>query len=1416
MWNLYNPRPAPPAFGAGKDVPEGRVSILSRVFFSWLDPLLYVGFTRPLEEHDLWKLPDEQSAENITKELERAYYSRCPPHQRPKCFPHRAARSDADFDAKFDSDMKEVTEKESDEAAKDLSVYDSSLFKALHTAFFKRIWIAGALHLCSDTLKTLTPLLNKVILTWLTNSYVYFRLSDEQKASGIIERPRGIGYGIGLAFALFVMQGLMMRAGVCFSQHLTDRYSLCLQTIGSIFRKSLRLSGRAKLEHTVGQITTMISTDATRIDQFAAFAHFIWVAPIQVRMSLTSLSMIHQLRPIKILIGIGLLIGNLGYSALVGLAVMVFGLPFQAILVMIIFKQREKGVKITDIRVRLTTEVLQGIRLLKVYAWEEFYAAQIGTYRAGEIAALRKTSIASSILIASITFIPVVATVLSFITYALTGHDLNIAVVFTSLQLFTIIRVPFIVLPIVLASLADLLVALTRISKFLSAEELGDPYVLDESLPTAVEVDGDFTWETAGKMPMKSKGDKIKTATKEEAKTNKGRSKKLDTLPTHMGELVTETREKNSEEDKPFELKNLKLCVPKGSFVAIVGHVGSGKSSVLQSVIGEMRRTRGKVVLGGTVAYVPQTAWIRNATLRENVLFGREDDETRFREVIKACHLERDLEMLPHGEKTEIGEKGINLSGGQKARVSLARAAYSDSDIVLLDDPLSAVDAYVGKGILDQCLLSGPLSTRTRILATHVLHVLKKTDYIFIMDRGVIAEQGTYEDLVKNSSIFSSLMDEHGSLEAPEGARPQREIRTTVVDWDQSGKEVEAALMQVEERNTGAVIWDVYKKYLRFSGGFVWVPIIVCLLLLNESSQVGNNLFLGFWTGGIIEGFSQGQYMAVYAGLGVAQALFSCLLSLAFSDSLFSLMCLVGSLRLFKAALKGVLGSPVSFFDTTPMGRIQSRLSKDQDTLDVEIAATLWQFLSTSASVLGTIALVFYTFPLLGIIFAPLIVLYYICSVFYRRTSVETKRLDSILRSVLYGSYSETLTGLATIRAYGEQNASIIIAEKGLDLENRAYYMTISIQRWLSVRLDLFGNVLILGIALFAAGYRHSVNPAKIGVVLSYTLAKSFKAEMINQFAKNEQNMNAVERVLHYTELSPEAASTTPDDPPPSWPEKGQISFTNVDLAYREGLPLVLKDVSFNVHSGEKIGIVGRTGAVTLSLNTLFTPINSTITSTVELRNGKIEIDGCDISRMGLSTLRNSIALVPQDSTMFIGTLRSNLDPKGLCTDAELVSVIQRAGLLSRSDPTVDVKFSLDSTVGDEGLCYPSRMSLTWSNYSVGEKQLIALCRALVKNSRVIILDEATSSVDVETDAKLQRTIKKEFASSTLLCIAHRLNTIAYYDRVLVMDAGKVAEFDTVLNLYDNETSIFRSLCSEANLQRADILRIRAEYGETA
>ncbi|KAF8880183.1 multidrug resistance-associated ABC transporter [Infundibulicybe gibba] len=1345
FYNPFNPPPAPPAFGKGRVVPESTAPWLSKLVFEWMNPLLGVGFSRPLENDDLWELPPPRLTSTVTNKVESNFYLRCPPESRPYFLEGELNKVSAAED-------KENKEK-----------YDSSLFLAIYQSFRFRIWLSGIFKLISDILTTTTPLLNRVILTWLTDSYIYSRLSDDQRAAGVIPKPKGIGYGIGLAFALFAMQetaSLMTNhymqsipSNLMFWTILTKvlaSMSVGLSTraaiIGNIFRKSLRLSGRAKLTHS-----------------FCMLGHGLWILPIQFA------------------IGLGLLIHTLGYSALVGLGVLLFGFPIQALLVGVMFNQRKKGVGITDTRVRLTTEVLQGIRLIKFYAWEEFYASRIGKLREQEIATIRKSTIAQSGLIATVTFTPVLASVLSFITYAVTGHDLTVAVVFTSLQFFNIIRIPLIFFPFVLSSLSEALVALARIGKFLTAEELANPYLIDYESKSAIEVDGAFTWEAE----EESQEPKVSKEVEAEKQGKDGGALVLPISVTDSGDEKGESDATTSEtKTKPFELNDLQFSVERGAFVAIVGGVGSGKSSVLQALIGEMRRTQGTVVFGGTVAYVPQTPWIRNATVRENILFGQADDEEKFRKVIQACSLEHDLGLLPHGENTEIGEKGINLSGGQKARVSMGRAAYSEADIVLLDDPLSAVDAHVGRAILEECLLSGPLANRTRILVTHALHVLDKTDYIYVMDGGVIIERGTYESLMKDETAEG------------EGVKSQVKGNTSDIGGTSDAAQANAPLMQAEERNVGSVTWDTYKRYLQFAGGVFWAFIILILLAASEASSVWNNIFLGFWTADTIPGFRQGDYIAVYAALGVAQALFSFVLSF-----IFIAVGLTASLRLFKVALSSVLHSPTSFFDTTPIGRILSRLSKDQDTLDAEVATTLYQFFVIFSAVLGTVALVFYTFPLLGIIFAPMAILYGLISIYYRRTSVETKRLDSLMRSAMYSSYSETLTGLSTIRVYRQQDRSVTSAEHGLDMENRAYYMTISLQRWLSVRLDLFGNVLIFGIALFAAGFRHSVNPAKVGVVLTYTLTiTQVFSEMVSQYAQNEQNMNAVERVLHYSELPSEGDSKTPNDPPTSWPAKGEIAFTNVGLAYREGLPLVLKGVSFRVNPGEKVGIVGRTGAGKSSLlQALF--------RTVELQSGKIEIDGYDIHQIGLDVLRSRLALVPQDSTLFLGTLRENLDPRGTCTDAELIYVLQRAWLLPREgpvDPVSEAKFSLDSAVVDEG-----------SNYSAGEKQLLALCRALVKNSRIIVLDEATSSVDVETDAKLQRTIQTEFATSTLLCIAHRLNTIAYYDRVIVMDAGNIVEFDTVLNLFDKEDSIFRSLCNEANLQRSDILRIRADHDNT-
>ncbi|KAL5489922.1 hypothetical protein ACEPAI_4754 [Sanghuangporus weigelae] len=1453
--NWFRRKPAPPAFGKDKIVPENEASFLSRLTFEWLAPFLYVGASRPLEKDDLWSLPPERRTEALTNLVEEHFYKRLPPEKRPSYMRRDSCEKQVNVSRECGpGDEKEEREKPEDLEAtppdsitnvesvdekrpkfsflkykkvrqstskdaekKDPPKYSKRpLLSAVHVAFFWRWWSAGFLKLGADTLKTTSPLVSKLLLAWLTDAFLF------AQSGGRTSQPRGIGYGIGLGIALFAMQEV---ASLMTNQYMifTMTNGMCLRSalIGAIFRKSLRLSGKARTKHSVGQITTMISTDATRLDLVSASIHNLWVAPIQI------------------VIGVALLINNLGYSALVGLAILIIGFPLQYILVRIMVKARMSMVQITDRRVRLTNEILQGIRLIKLYAWEAFYSHQLASLREKEIAKIRRITYARSFLFSIVTIIPIAASVLSFITYALSGHALDPAIIFSSLQFLNIIRAPLIFFPMVLSQVSDAAVALGRIADFLAAEELQEPYLIDKSPSNkhAILADGSFTWETVGKVDSDKfgrkgpgaqgdagKGKPSKAERPSEPTTvSTGRARKwwprrkakADTAALPMpvtsesqasqsgpneGGLsgADQTVSKNKDDEEiPFALTDLKLRIPHGQFVAIVGRVGSGKSSLLQSLVGEMRRVDGEVVFGGSVAYVPQQPWIMNATLQENVLFGKDDDDMKFEEVVQACSLQHDIDMLPNGVDTEIGEKGINLSGGQKARVSLARAAYSDCDIVLLDDPLSAVDAHVGKAILEDCLLSGPLAGKTRVLVTHALHVLAKTDYIYMMDNGKITEEGTFQDLMKDGKEFAKLIEEFGAHEEEiesDGDTIKVDTKAEVANkvvGSPDGKKDRLQLMSEEERNTGAVSWSTYKEYLQHAGGIIWAPVIILLLALMQGASVGNNLFLGFWTALSIPGFSEGDYMGVYAALGVAQAVLT-----FFSSLIFCLVGLYAALRLFKVALMGVLRSPVSFFDTTPMGRIISRLSKDQDTLDTQLAFFMYQLLTTFSNVLGTVALVFYTFPYLGIIFAPLSAMYYLVASFYRKTSVETKRLDSLQRSALYASYSETLTGLATVRAYRQQERFIDTAEHGMDRENRAYYMTIAIQRWLSVRLDLFGNFLILGIALFAAGFRNSVNPSKIGVVLSYSLS----TDMVSQIAQNEQNMNAVERVLVYVDLPPEGTSTKPGNIPPSWPQKGEAKFKNVKLAYREGLPLVLKDVNFEVKPGEKVGIVGRTGAGKSSLlQALF--------RMVELRDGAIEIDDINIQTVGLEILRQRLALVPQDSTLFLGTLRDNLDPLNTHTDAEVISALRRAWLISPEgtvmDPAAERKFSLDATVSDEG-----------SNYSAGEKQLLALARALLKNSRIIVLDEATSSVDVETDAKLQKTIQSEFSSCTLLCIAHRLKTIVYYDRVLVMDAGMVAEFDTPLALFDKEDSIFRSLCDEAGLTKEDIVRIRSGAGK--
>ncbi|KEP49841.1 multidrug resistance-associated ABC transporter [Rhizoctonia solani 123E] len=1415
---LWHPEPVPPNFGEGKTVPDVDANIVSQFTFWWLGPLLSAGWTRPLESEDLWELDVKRQASVSGDRVERLFYERCPPRKRP---PHM--RSSGTKTSQTKPEDPEKAETSSGDAAtiaeKRLSdqnpnmatsnqgpeieepwiplrnhpnKWDQSLVRALNRAFFWRFWTAGLFKCVADVLSATTPIVTRLLLMYLSQAYYYSR--------GVpgAPQPRSASYGFGLAVAVAVMQEV---SSLCTNQYffraMTTGFLIRTSVISTIFRKSLRLSGRSRTKHSTGQITTMISADCTRLDFASGFFHVIWTGPMEI------------------IIGIALLIHNLGYSALVGLGVLIFGIPIQAIIVHRMIQSRRAAVQITDKRVRLLQEILQGIRLLVLFGWQGHYGEKVLGFRRRELVRIRKIAFYRATAISIITFIPILAATLSFITYALSGHDLDAAIIFSSLQLFNIIRMPLVFVPLVASSCGDAYVALGRISKFLTSEELQDEFEVQSENKYAVDIRGTFTWERGGAPqdanPKKGKkaAAAAKAAAAEAPKLTKEElaKKKVDDKEKKAKEKEKKRREKerlgkkkkgvdpndSSDEEEhgpePFRLVDVDLQIRRGAFVGIAGKIGSGKSSLLQAMTGEMRRTTGNVILGGTTAYAPQQAWIQNMTLRQNVTFGKPDVQERFSDVVHACALRPDIEMLHDGERTEIGERGVNLSGGQKARINLARVAYFGPDIALLDDPLSAVDSHVSKHILENCFLSGPLSEKTRVLVTHQLHVLPYVDEVIFMDDGRIVERGTYADLVAAGGQFSQLVAEYGVAE--ETGKEKEGEDTTATAKDDRAKEMDAPaakLMQGDERTTGAVGWGAYTSYIRAAGGLHWMPLLGLMLTLAQAANVMSTLFLGFWTSNHW-GLPAGAYMGIYAGLGFATAIFSFLGSFAFAWAGF-----IASLNLFSGALGGVLGSPMKFFDTTPIGAIIARLSKDIDTLDANLPQAWFQLLSNAFSIIGTVALVFYTYAWLGIMFPPLFILYWYFSMFYRRTSIEVKRLDSILRSLLYAAFSEALTGLSTIRAYREQHRFVRASERQIDVENKAYFMTIACQRYLGVRLDFLGNLLILGIGLIAVGFRTSVDPSKLGVVLTYalTITQTF-SQMVTQLAQVEQDMNTVERIVHYRDLEQEPPAQLPDDPPHEWPQHGGINFRNVALRYRNGLPLVLDGLSFDVKPGERVGIVGRTGAGKTSLLTALFRV-------APLSGGTIEIDGVNIEKVGIETLRHRLSIIPQDAVLFEGTLRENIDPLNTKTDEHLYSALRRVQLLGPGSgaPPKDSKLHLDNEVRDD-------------SFSAGERQLLALCRALIKNEcKILILDEATSSVDVDTDSMVQQMIQRDFHGKTLLCIAHRLNTIAFYDRVLVMDKGRLKEYDTPLNLFDNPDSQFRAMCDKAGLSRADIVKIRA------
>ncbi|KAI0321790.1 ABC protein [Amylostereum chailletii] len=1397
LWLPKNPPPPPPAsLDDAKTIPLANAGIISQLTYTWINDIMVLGYQRTLQATDLWKMDESRQVETVTAKLDEAWNRRVQeaakwnasltsgevvPGRLRRLGWHLRALGRARSYANSERHWREVDART-----------EASLAWALNDTFGWGFWIGGAFKVCGDTMQLMGPLLVKAIINF----------AKEKQSDG---PDPNIGRGIGMAIGLFLLTAL---TSVCnhqasssscqtpfFWRSMTTGVLARGALTASIYKRGVMFSPASRNKTPNAVLVNFISSDVSRID--ACSQWFVtWTAPIQATVCLI------------------ILLVQLGPSALAGFSLFLLLAPIQERVMAVQFNVRKESTQWTDKRAKLLMEILgmqlgvRGMRIVKYFTYEIPFLQRIFDIRKRELVGVRKIQFARSFNVALGYSVPVLAASLSFITYTSTNNSFDPAIIFASFSLFQLLRQPLMFMPRALSAITDAKNAIVRLQEVFHSEVMDDsPIAINPNQKPAVKVvEASFEWEETPRVAEAAA---------------KGKSKSKELLAAAVDSELT------LPERRPFRMSNISLEVARGSLVGIVGPVGSGKSSFLQGLLGEMRRLEGEVTFGGRVGYCPQTAWVQNATLRDNITFGQPWDEQKYWKVIENACLLPDFDVLPAGDFTEIGEKGINLSGGQKQRVSIARALYFDADIVLLDDPLSAVDAHVGRALFTNAICDALCKRgKTVLLVTHALHLLPECDYIYTLSGGRIAEQGTYEDLVAHGGEFARLAREFGGngQDHPEGDEDgavKAAPRNTVTVEDMIAKaekraggkdgKLEGRLIVAEKRTTGSVPWKIYWEYLRAGNGYITGPLVVLFMLIMQGCQVMNSYTLVWWQANTFDR-SFGFYQLLYGMLGLGQAVFTFSLGLGMDVLAFYV-----SKNLHHAALRHIFHAKMSFFDTTPAGRIVGVFGKDIDSIDNQLPVSMRLFVLTLANVTGSVILItvleYYFIIAAFVIFIG----YSYFAAFYRASARELKRLDAMLRSLLYAHFSESLTGLSTIRSYGEIPRFVKENRYFIDLENRALFLTVTNQRWLAIRLDFLGAIMVFSVAVFAVVGVSGISAAQIGLVLTYTTTLTQLCGLVTrQSAEVENYMNSVERVVSYSRgeaVESEAPHEKPDVTlPPSWPSTGAVEFRDVVMSYRPGLPNVLKGINLDIKGGERIGIVGRTGAGKSSLT-------SALYRLVELNSGSIAIDGIDVSTLGLRDLRSQIAIIPQDPLLFSGTIRSNLDPFSKYDDARLWDALRRSYLLpageSQTSLVEDVasdditlaqgRFDLDSPVESDG-----------ANLSVGERSLLSLARALVKESKIVVLDEATASVDLETDSKIQVTIQTQFHGRTLLCIAHRLRTILSYDRILVLDDGKVAEFDTPSSLYAKSDSVFHGMCAESGISAEDIETSRALSYETA
>ncbi|XP_055982306.1 ATP-binding cassette sub-family C member 10 [Sorex fumeus] len=1209
----------------------------------------------------------------------------------------------------------------------------AQLWRALHGAFGRRYLALGVLKLVSTMVGFSGPLLLSLLVGFLEE--------------GQEPLSRGVLYALGLA------SGAVLGA-VLQNQYLFEVRKVMLQVQGAVmgilYQKVLQLGPRRP---PTGEALNLLGTDSERLLNFAGSFHEAWGLPLQLAITLY---LLHR---------------QVGVAFVGGLVLAVLLVPVNKAIATRIMASNEGMLLHKDARVKLMAEVLAGIRVIKFFGWEQALGSRVEACRARELGRLRVIKYLDAACVYLWAALPVVISIVIFITYVLLGHQLTATKVFTALALVHMLILPLNNFPWVINGLLEAKVSLDRIQRFLDLPNHNPQAYYSPDPPTepstAVELhEALFSWDPAGTSQ--------------------------ETYISH-------------------------LDVKKGVLVGIVGKVGCGKSALLAAIAGELHRLRGRVAVRGLsrgFGLATQEPWIQFATIRDNILFGKKFDERLYKEVLEACALNEDLSILPAGDQTEVGEKGVTLSGGQRARIALARAAYQEKELYLLDDPLAAVDADVARHLLHRCIL-GLLGDTTRLLCTHRTEYLDKADLVLLLDAGRLVRAGPPSEILPLVQAAPRACAEHGpesgpgtapsSVQSPEEAKKGLELEEST-----SG-----GLLQREGKQEGAVAFRVYRAYWRAVGQALALAILFSLLLMQATRNAAD-WWLSYWISQLKASgnhslkaaapdpvsarlllFSPGSlytstfllpaaapngsspdvrfYLTVYAAIAGANSLCTLLRAVLFA---------AGTLRatgvLHRRLLRRVLQAPVTFFEATPTGRVLNRFSSDVACTDDSLPFLLNILLANAAGLLGLLAVLGYGLPWLLLLLPPLGALYYRVQRHFRASSRELRRLCSLTLSPLYTHLADTLAGLPVLRAAGTSDRFEDENQRLLELNQRCQFASSAAQQWLDIRLQLMGAAVVSAIAAIALIQHQQglADPGLVGLSLSYALSLTgLLSGLVSSFTKTEAMLVSVERLEEYSCGLPQEPRGWALQLGPGWLTRGSVEFQAVVLVYRPGLPNALDGVTFSVRPGEKLGIVGRTGSGKSSLFLVLFRL-------LEPSAGRVLLDGVDSGQLELAELRSQLAIIPQEPFLFSGTVRENLDPQGLHEDGALWQALEQCHL----GEAITAAGGLDGELGEGG-----------RSLSLGQRQLLCLARALLTDAKILCIDEATASVDQKTDQLLQETICRRFANKTVLTIAHRLNTILNSDRVLVLQGGRVAELDSPAALRSRPHSLFQQLLQGAS-----------------